>query len=94
MVNGIPKLKEDHEEVCMGCALGKNVKKPFGSSASSSKEILDLIHSDVCGPMTPKSLGSHLCYVTFIDDHSRKTWVYLMKSKDEVFTKFLNLKLK
>ena len=41
MVNVIPELKEDHEGVCKGCALGKNVKKPFGSSASKSKEIID-----------------------------------------------------
>lgn len=88
IVDGIPNLKEDHEGVCKGCALGKNTKRPFGSSASRSKEILDLIHFDVCGPMTPKSLGGHLYYVTFIDDHSRKTWVYLVKTKDEVFTKF------
>lgn len=87
MVNGIPKLKEDHG-VCKGCAFGKNVKRPFGSSASRSKDIMDLIHSDVCGPMSTKSLGSHLYYVTFIDDHSRKTWVYLLKAKDEVFNKF------
>ena len=38
--------------------------------------------------MTSQSLGGHLYYVTFIDYHSRKTWVYLMKTKDEVFTKF------
>ena len=42
--------------------------------------------------MTPKSLGGHLYYVTFIDDHPRKTWVYLMKTKDEVFTKFQEFK--
>ena len=64
---------EDHEGVCKGCALGKNTKRPFGSDALRSKEMLDLIHSDVCCSMTPKSLGSHLYYVTFIDDHSRKT---------------------
>eukprot|EP00253_Pinus_taeda_P022805 PITA_22805 len=43
--------------------------------------------------MTPKSLGGHLSYVTFIDDHSRKTWVYLMKTKDEVFVKFQEFKV-
>lgn len=92
MVNGIPKLKKHHEGVCKGCALGKNVKRPFGSSASRSKEILDLIHSDVCGPMSTKSLRGHLYYVKFIDDHSRKIWVYLLKSKDEVFNKFQEFK--
>ena len=73
IVDGISNLKEDHEGVCKGCALGKNTKRPFGRSALRPKEILDLIHSDVCNPMTPKSLGGHLYYVTFIDDHSRKT---------------------
>lgn len=38
--------------------------------------------------MYEKSLGGHLYYVTFIDNHSRKTWIYLLKSKDEVFDKF------
>jgi len=94
IVDGIPDLKEDHEGVCKGCALSKNTKRPFGSNASRSKEILDLIRSDVYGPMTPKSLGGHLYYVTFIDDHSRKPWVYLMKTKDEVFTKFQEFKAK
>ena len=88
IVNGIPELKEDHEGVCKGYALGENTKRPFGSNGSRSKEILDLIHSDVCGLMIPKSLGGHIYYVTFIDDHSRKTRVYLMTSKDEVLTKF------
>lgn len=69
MVKGILDLKEDHEEVCKGCALGKRVKKPFISSDTRSKEILDLIHSYVCGPITEKSLGGHQYYVTFIDHH-------------------------
>ena len=43
--------------------------------------------------MTPKSLGGHLYYVMFIDDHSRKTWVYLLKTKDEFFTKFQEFKV-
>jgi len=63
MVNGILEIKEDHGRICMGYALGKNVKKPFTSSDTRSKEILDLIHSDVCGPMVVKSLGGHQYYV-------------------------------
>jgi hypothetical protein len=92
MVVGIPELQSVHEGVCRGCALGKNIKKPFPSSENRSKEILDLIHSDVCGPMPVKSLGGSLYYVTFIDDFSRKTWMYLIKTKDEVFGKFQEFK--
>jgi hypothetical protein len=87
MVEGIPELKSTHEGICKVCALGKNIKKPFPSSNNRSKEILDLIHSDVCGPMPVRSLGGSLYYVIFID-YSRKTWLYLLKSKDEVFSKF------
>jgi hypothetical protein len=80
-------------KVCArGCALGKNIKKPFPSSENRSKGILDLIHSDVCGPMPVKSLGGSLYYVTFIDDFSRKTWLYMLKTKDEVFSKFQEFK--
>ena len=38
--------------------------------------------------MSEKSLGGHLYYVTFIDDYSIKTWIYLLKNKNEVFEKF------
>lgn len=94
MVKGIPNIKEDHGGVCKGCALGKNTRKPFTNSNTRSKEILDLTHSDVCGPMSKKLLGGHLYYVTFIDDHSRKTWLYLLKTKDEAFEKFKEFRSK
>lgn len=69
-------------------ALRKNVKGRYTSSDSRSKGILDLVHSDICGPMSDKSLGGHLYYVSFIDDYSCKTWIYFLKYKDEVFEKF------
>jgi hypothetical protein len=44
--------------------------------------------------MLVKSLGNSHYYVTFIDDFSRKTWLYLLKTKDEVFSKFQEFKAK
>lgn len=82
----------EHEEGCKGCVLGKNVNKPFPRSESRSKEILDLVHFDVCGPMPVKSIGGSFYYVTFIDDFSRKAWIYFMKTKDKVFNKFQEFK--
>ena len=55
---------------------------------------MDLIHYDVFVPRTPKSCGGHLYYVIFIYYHSRKTLVYLLKSKDELLTKFQESKAK
>ena len=56
------------------------------------KGILEIIHSDVCGPMSSSSLSGYAYYVSFIDDFSRKTWVYFMKNQDEVFSKFKEFK--
>jgi hypothetical protein len=70
------------------------LKDPFlaVTTDNRSKEILDLIHSDVCGPMTVASLAEYLYYVLFIDDHSRKTWIYFLKNKDGVLAKFQEFK--
>lgn len=69
------------------------MKNPFARSYTRSKEVLDLIHLDVCGPMVVKYLGGHQYYVTFINDFSRKTWLYLLKNKHEVFKKFQEFKI-
>lgn len=73
MVTGLPKLNQEHEGTCKGCALGKNTKGTFHKSESRSKYVLELIHSNLCGPMTVASFGGFLYYVIFIDDYSRKT---------------------
>jgi transposase InsO family protein len=76
--------------------LGKNINKsfPVNNFIKREKVILELIHSDVCGPMsscTP-SLNGHLYYVILIDDFSRKSWIYFMKTKNETFKKFHEFK--
>jgi transposase InsO family protein len=72
--------------------LGKNIKKYFPVSNKRAKVILELIHSDVCGPLSTPSLNGHVYYVIFIDDFSRKLWMYLMKTKNETFKKFHEFK--
>ena len=84
----MPYLQVEHDGVCRGCALGKNAKSSFKSSDSRSKGILDLVHSDICGPMLVPSLSGYLYYVIFTDDFSRKTWIYFLKSNDETFNRF------
>jgi hypothetical protein len=73
MVIGLPEIQVDHEGKCKGCAEGKNMKKPFPSSVSKAKGVLDIIHSDMCGPMSAASLSRYVYYVSFIDDFSCKT---------------------
>ncbi|KAJ9552680.1 hypothetical protein OSB04_016725 [Centaurea solstitialis] len=70
-------------------ARGKQNRVSFKSHSPSRKEnVLDLVHSDVCGPMKTRTLGGCSYFVTFINDHSRKVWVYTLKSKDQVFDVF------
>ena len=56
------------EGVCKGCVKGKKTKKTFPSSKSKAKGILEIIHFDVCGPMSSNSLSEYVYYVSFIDD--------------------------
>jgi transposase InsO family protein len=46
----------------------------------------------VCGPIPSSSISGYVYYVSFIDDYSRKTWIYFLKSKDEVFSKLKKFK--
>ena len=50
------------------------------------------MHFDVCGPMYIVSLSGHEYYVSFIDDYSRKTWIYFLKGKGEVSDWFQEFK--
>jgi hypothetical protein len=85
---GLPKIHVEHDGICRGYALGKNAKGSFPSNDNISKGILDLVHIDLCGSMIVASLSGYLYYVIFIDDHSRKTWIYFLKTKDGVLASF------
>jgi transposase InsO family protein len=76
-----------------GCAQGNNIKNPFLKRENKTEGVLELIHSDVCGPIPSTSINGYVYYVSFIDDYSHKTWVYFLKSKDEVFGKFKEFKV-
>ena len=64
----------------------------FPSGSKRVKQILELVHSDVFGPVKVTSLGRSVYYVSFIDDFSRNTWIYFLKKKYEVFDRFKEFK--
>ncbi|KAL0309927.1 UNVERIFIED_CONTAM: Retrovirus-related Pol polyprotein from transposon TNT 1-94 [Sesamum radiatum] len=71
----------------------KQHKKPFPSGTSwRAKAVLELIHTDVCGPMRTPSHEQNRYFILFIDDYSRMTWVYFMREKSEVFKVFKKFK--
>lgn len=92
MVQGLPKVEEVHD-VCEGCALGKHHRKPFPKGVSwRAKEMLELVHTDVCGPMRTLSHPENKYFILFIDDFTRMTWVYFMRQRSEVFSIFKKFK--
>lgn len=82
-MDGLPNLKKQVLDFCEPCVQGKlTVDKP------KSKRPLELIHSDVCGPVKPETIEGFKYFTTFIDDYTHFVVVYLMKNKSEVFSCF------
>ncbi|GMI77806.1 hypothetical protein HRI_001449800 [Hibiscus trionum] len=94
IIRGLPQVDIRTDTVCAGCQFGKAHQLPFKESEHQSQTPLELIHSDVFGPVKQISLGGMKYMVTFIDDFSRYVWVYFMKEKSETFTKFKEFKEK
>ena len=76
-------------DFCEQCVLGKQKRVKFCTAIHNTEGILDYIHTYVWGPTKTASLGGKHYFVTFVDDFSRKVWVDMLKSKDEVFETFL-----
>ena len=88
MVEGFP-LMQTSDGLCFGFLVGKNPEKRYEvGKAHRAASILDLIHSDVAGPMPTNSINGCRYFLTFIVDCSRYCWIYFMKLKSEVFDTF------
>ena len=70
------------------CIFGKLHRTKFPKAVHSTKGTLDYIHSDCWGPSHVEAIGGYRYFVTFIDDFSRMTWVFVMKNKSEAFKCF------
>ncbi|GJS75609.1 retrotransposon protein, putative, ty1-copia subclass [Tanacetum coccineum] len=75
-------------EKCVPCMSGKMARKPYTHQVERAKDLLGLIHTDVCGPFKITSRQGASYFVTFTDDFSRYGYVYLLKHKHEVFETF------
>ena len=83
-----PMAKDKSSNLCNYCLFGKQHRVSFQKNSTQKLEKLKLVYSDVCGPIEVDSLGGNKYFVTFIDDTSRKTWVYLLHIKSHVFQYF------
>ena len=92
---GVKHMKKLHADgllesldACEPCLMGKMTKNPFSGTTEHATDLLEIIHSDVCGPMSVKARGKYHYFLTFTDDLSRYEYIYLMKHKSEKFKVF------
>ena len=86
-------LKSIDIGLCEDCIMEKQKKVTFSKAGRSSKlGKLELVHTDVWRLAPIRSLGGSLYYITFIDDSTRKVWVYFLKNKSDVFSTFVKWK--
>ena len=68
--------------------MGKMTKTPFSGTMGRANDLLEIIHIDVCGPMSVEAHDGYCYFLTFTDDLSIYGYIYLMKHKFETFEKF------
>ena len=79
---------EIFDQKCQGCAYGKQHHLPFPKKSDHEcKQSLEHIHTNVCGQIPINSEEASRYFVTFTDDYTHYTYVYMMKNKSEVIDK-------
>ena len=87
--NGIlESLDYESLDACEPCLMGKMTKSSFSKTMERASDLLEIIHTDVCDPMSVDARGEYRYFLTFTDDLSRYAYIYLMKHKSETFEKF------
>lgn len=89
-VAGIPKFPKTSIDLCGGCCKGKQQVEQFSKqSTGKTNKVLQLVHADVMGPMRTNTKRGSKYVLLFVDDFSRFTIPYFLKSKAEVTQKFM-----
>lgn len=89
---GITITNKEVDTVCIPCCEAKQTRLPFPHSGSRAKALLEIVHTDLCGPMETPSAGGAKYFITFIDDYSRKVYVYFLKNKVDIKSVFQKFK--
>ncbi|KAK1670054.1 hypothetical protein QYE76_058213 [Lolium multiflorum] len=87
---GLTGISFEKDRVCSACVAGKQLKKkhPIKSIVTTSRP-LELLHLDLFGPSHYDTLGGSKYGLVIVDDYSRYSWVFLLKSKDETHREFI-----
>ena len=82
-VRGLPKLKNPNNVVCKQCQLGKMAKSSFKRKTYTSKEILEIVRTNLCGPIEVQSYKGDKYIMLFVDDYSRMMTIMFLKKKSD-----------
>jgi hypothetical protein len=75
---------EHPEQLCDACQAGKQRRAPFPQVAKfRATTPLQLVHGDLCGPISPETQGGRCYFLLLVDDHNRMMWLTLLRTKDE-----------
>ena len=85
----LESLDYESLDACDPCLMGKMTKTPFSGTMERATDLLEIIHTDVCGPMNIEARSRYHYFLTFTDDLSRYGYIYLMKQESETFEKFI-----
>ncbi|CAA7039007.1 unnamed protein product [Microthlaspi erraticum] len=92
LVLGVPELKVENK-VCDSCLMGKQTRQVFPQASSyRATKVLELVHGDLCGPITPSTASGNKYIFVLIDDYSRYMWTILMREKSDAFNRFKRFK--
>ncbi|GJU54545.1 integrase, catalytic region, zinc finger, CCHC-type containing protein [Tanacetum coccineum] len=84
LVDGLLKLKYGKDHLCFACEQGKSKKSSHQLKlVPSTHSKLELLHMDLCRPIRVETINGKKYILVIVDDHSRFTWVYFIRSKDE-----------
>lgn len=88
----IPFQSINEADLCYSCCVSKFHRLPHSPSDSVLTAPLQVIHSDLWGPSPITSRNGYHYYVSFIDEYSRFTWIYLLKHKSDLYSAFKHFK--
>lgn len=87
---GTAKHKNKGSSFCHTCHLAKQKKLSYPSPNNMCNQILQLLHIDIWGPFSVETFEGYRYFLTVVDDHSRATWIFLLRNKSDVITVFPN----
>ena len=90
----LESLDYESFDACEQCLMGKMTRTPFSGTMERATDLLEIIHTDECGPMSVEARCRYRYFLNFTDDLSRYGYIYLMKHKSETFENSKNFRVK